>query len=162
MGDRTRTGEWHLGDLCRYAAGFKKSDVLSTPILGVEVAALLSACLLLSDSPVLVIIGNDENSQRCRAGIFPNAACRVHYPCPLAFLFSLSGYNEQAMATMKTQTDKITGDEIRDIREKNGWTQRDLARELGVTHAAIAHWETGNRAPSGPARKLLRILEKTS
>lgn len=37
---------------------------------------------------------------------------------------------------------------IRRAREQRGWSQRDLARALGVEHAQISKWETGRNMPS--------------
>jgi transcriptional regulator with XRE-family HTH domain len=39
-------------------------------------------------------------------------------------------------------------DRIREARTEADLTQRDLAKALGVTHGAIALWETGQRDPS--------------
>lgn len=39
-------------------------------------------------------------------------------------------------------------DTIADQRKASGWTQERLAEELGVTQAAVAHWENGRRNPS--------------
>lgn len=38
--------------------------------------------------------------------------------------------------------------DIRSFREKAGMTQTELAVNLGVTQAAIAMWETGERKPN--------------
>lgn len=40
------------------------------------------------------------------------------------------------------------GDKIRDYRHSRGWTLQYFAEQLGVTDAAIGHWETGIREPS--------------
>jgi transcriptional regulator with XRE-family HTH domain len=36
---------------------------------------------------------------------------------------------------------------LRQAREQTGVAGRELARRLGVSHAAISHWETGKRVP---------------
>lgn len=36
---------------------------------------------------------------------------------------------------------------LRQAREKTGVAGREIARRLGVSHAAISHWETGKRVP---------------
>ena len=40
----------------------------------------------------------------------------------------------------------MNGEQLREARERMGWSQRYLADALGVTRAALAHWEWG-RAP---------------
>jgi transcriptional regulator with XRE-family HTH domain len=37
----------------------------------------------------------------------------------------------------------------RAIREAAGFSQVALGKELGVTHAAVSRWETGDRQPRG-------------
>jgi len=37
--------------------------------------------------------------------------------------------------------------ELRSLREAAGLSQQQLADALGVTRAAISHWETGTRSP---------------
>lgn len=34
-----------------------------------------------------------------------------------------------------------------DVRRRHGWTQHDLAGELGCTRNTIARWESGSREP---------------
>jgi predicted unusual protein kinase regulating ubiquinone biosynthesis (AarF/ABC1/UbiB family) len=48
---------------------------------------------------------------------------------------------------------------LRRLREILGFSQRELAVELGVAHGSIAVWEKGRRAIPGPVRKLLEIYE---
>lgn len=40
-------------------------------------------------------------------------------------------------------------DRRREIRERRGLSQEDLAEVLGVTGAAVSRWETGARQPAG-------------
>ena len=48
---------------------------------------------------------------------------------------------------------------IREIRLRLGLSQSAFAKILGVTKAAVSHWETGLRKPN---EKMLRLaLEKT-
>lgn len=44
---------------------------------------------------------------------------------------------------------------VRPLRELLGMTQHQLARELDVSQALVAQWESGDRKPSGPAAILL-------
>ncbi len=41
----------------------------------------------------------------------------------------------------------VTGQIIKDIREKNGITQSELAQKIGVTDKAISKWETSKGLP---------------
>lgn len=50
---------------------------------------------------------------------------------------------------------------VYELRKKLGWSQRKLAEELGVTSAAVARWESGERNISGPVKKLMELLEKS-
>jgi transcriptional regulator with XRE-family HTH domain len=36
---------------------------------------------------------------------------------------------------------------IRELREKHGWTQLDLANKVGVTPSTIYNWESGRFEP---------------
>ncbi|WP_413582708.1 AarF/UbiB family protein [Bdellovibrio sp. HCB288] len=45
------------------------------------------------------------------------------------------------------------------LREKLGFSQRDLAKEFDVSHGAIAQWEAGSRPVPGPINKLLELYE---
>ena len=36
---------------------------------------------------------------------------------------------------------------LKDLRKRKGLTQKELAKELGVTYTAICYWETGKRFP---------------
>ena len=52
-------------------------------------------------------------------------------------------------------------EQIRKLRERTGWTQKELAERLGVTDAAVAQYEADIR--TNPRRKVLarlRELEK--
>ncbi len=48
---------------------------------------------------------------------------------------------------------------VREARTYKGWTQEQLADEVGVTKANISHWETGKHDPS--FLQLLRIRDLT-
>jgi transcriptional regulator with XRE-family HTH domain len=41
---------------------------------------------------------------------------------------------------------------IQTLRRERGWSQRELAQRLGISHMSISHWETGRNEPS--ARQL--------
>ncbi len=48
---------------------------------------------------------------------------------------------------------------LRALREALAMTQREMATEFGVSHAAIGWWERGERTIPGPVLKLLDIYE---
>ena len=50
--------------------------------------------------------------------------------------------------------------EPRAIREKSGLTQEQMARMLDMSLSGYRKWEQGQRSVSGPARVLLRVLDK--
>lgn len=49
---------------------------------------------------------------------------------------------------------------VRRIRIRIGMTQRDFAARINVSVDTVRHWEQGKRLPEGPAKALLRILDK--
>ena len=51
------------------------------------------------------------------------------------------------------------GKEIRDIRIKAGMTQAVFASYLGVSQKTVEAWECGRTHPTGPACRLLDMLE---
>lgn len=53
-------------------------------------------------------------------------------------------------------------DEIKKIRLKNGMTQSDLAKLLGVTQASVSGWERGVSEPEDFRMKQIADLGKTS
>lgn len=61
-----------------------------------------------------------------------------------------------------TKQDVISGvipNHIKSRRKALGMLQSDLARELGVTHAAISYWEALERSPSDATKiRLCQIL----
>ena len=46
------------------------------------------------------------------------------------------------------------------LRETMGWSQSELARQFGVSPAAVNRWESGDIAMSGTAVKLLEVYER--
>lgn len=51
------------------------------------------------------------------------------------------------------------GADIRRIRAATRMSQPVFARLLGVDKSAVAQWERGARRPSGPALRLLEVLD---
>jgi CheY-like chemotaxis protein/DNA-binding XRE family transcriptional regulator len=57
---------------------------------------------------------------------------------------------------------EFSGQAIREIRQKLGVSQEDLARAIGVSFATVNRWENGRARPSRPAQRLLEdFLRRT-
>ena len=54
---------------------------------------------------------------------------------------------------------EFSGEEIKAIRKEAKMTQAVLASVLGVSKKAVEAWECGQNIPSGPASRLLSIIE---
>lgn len=54
----------------------------------------------------------------------------------------------------------LTPDEIKALREKNHVSQPVFARYLNTSQSTVQKWETGAKRPSGPALKLLSLVQK--
>ncbi len=68
-----------------------------------------------------------------------------------------------------TQGDKTRGTarvvevptiDVAAVRKKLGLSQDRFARAFGVSAATIRNWEQGRRHPEGPAKVLLRVIDK--
>ena len=46
------------------------------------------------------------------------------------------------------------------VRERSGFSQPVFASRIGVNVATLRNWEQGRRAPEGPARVLLAMLDR--
>ena len=56
---------------------------------------------------------------------------------------------------------KWTGERIRELRERLGLTQTELAERLGYSrYSSVSDLERGEQIPSRPVQKLLDVLEK--
>ena len=52
---------------------------------------------------------------------------------------------------------------LKRIRQRHGWSQEDLARELGVSFATVNRWENGKTKPSRLAQdKIKQIINMGS
>jgi transcriptional regulator with XRE-family HTH domain len=47
---------------------------------------------------------------------------------------------------------------IRDLRQRQGWTQQDLADRLGTDAVTVSRWERGVSQPRPSAQRRLRVL----
>ena len=55
---------------------------------------------------------------------------------------------------------KVREPNVRTIRRKSGLSQSLFASFIGVSLRTLQNWEQGRTRPTGPARALLRIVEK--
>lgn len=69
--------------------------------------------------------------------------------------------------TMKAMSDlclpelrKLGKEDVRAIRKKTRMSQPVFAAFLGVSASAVAQWERGAKSPSGPAARLLDVIDR--
>jgi putative transcriptional regulator len=48
----------------------------------------------------------------------------------------------------------------RDVRARTKLTQAEFAFRIGVPIETVRNWEQGKRSPRGPARALLKLIER--
>lgn len=65
-----------------------------------------------------------------------------------------------ASKTKKGKQSKDVSERLKLLRETMGWSQSELARQFGVSAAAVNRWESSEIAMSGTALKLLEIYER--
>ena len=51
-------------------------------------------------------------------------------------------------------------EELKKLRQKQGWSQEDLARNLGVSFATVNRWENGKTKPSRLAVEKIQVVVK--
>ena len=51
-------------------------------------------------------------------------------------------------------------EKVKELRQKNGWAQEDMAREIGVSLSTVQRWERQGGKPSRLARRELQRLFK--
>ena len=47
---------------------------------------------------------------------------------------------------------------VKELRQKRGWAQEDLAREIGVSLSTVQRWERQDSKPTRLARRELKRL----
>ena len=52
-------------------------------------------------------------------------------------------------------------EELKKLRQKQGWSQEDLARNLGVSFATVNRWENGKTKPSRLAQEKIKQVANT-
>ena len=50
--------------------------------------------------------------------------------------------------------------DVRAIRRRLGLSQEEFALRFGFSPGSVRNWEQGHRLPQGPARVLLKVIEK--
>ena len=76
----------------------------------------------------------------------------------------LDATTERDIAAQQRQDDaearRDTAKFVRRVRKRLGFTQQEFARRIDVPQETLRNWEQGKRCPTGPARALLRVLDK--
>ena len=67
-----------------------------------------------------------------------------------------------AQATAATSTTSAPPDAAyaRGVRARTKLTQAEFAARIGVPIETVRNWEQGKRSPRGPARALLKVIDK--
>jgi putative transcriptional regulator len=63
-------------------------------------------------------------------------------------------------ASCLTPVRKLSAEEIREIRAREGVSQPVFALYLNVTPGLVSQWERGEKRPAGASLKLLSLIEK--
>lgn len=53
----------------------------------------------------------------------------------------------------------LTGSEIRQLRQRLGWSLAEMARQMGCSTALITNWESGASVPEAESLNQLRFLQ---
>ena len=59
-----------------------------------------------------------------------------------------------------SRTFKYRAVDVKRIRSKLHVSQSEFALMIGVSKATLQNWEQGRREPDGPAKALLRVVQK--
>jgi putative transcriptional regulator len=63
-------------------------------------------------------------------------------------------------ATMTANGRRLAAIYARSVRARTKLTQAEFAARIGVPIETVRNWEQGKRSPRGPARALLRLIDK--
>ena len=69
---------------------------------------------------------------------------------------TMRDFDKKCLISSKT----FTSEEIRALREREKVSQPVFAYYLNVSKTAVSEWERGTKKPSGPALRLLSVVEK--
>lgn len=70
------------------------------------------------------------------------------------------GRNMRGAKVAGARTTKVREPDVRAIRRKTGLSQSQFATLIGVNLRTLQNWEQRRSRPTGPARALLRIVDK--
>jgi DNA-binding transcriptional regulator YiaG len=59
---------------------------------------------------------------------------------------------------MNIDPSPMSPDELRAALDVLGWTQAELARQIGVTHGTVSHWMMQRHICEGPPALCIRML----
>ena len=65
-------------------------------------------------------------------------------------------HGKQPMSTFEN-----IAEELKKLRQLQGWSQEDLARNLGVSFATVNRWENGKTKPSRLAQEKIKQVANT-
>jgi putative transcriptional regulator len=69
--------------------------------------------------------------------------------------------SERAIAPrIGSNADSADAEYARSIRARTKLTQAQFAARIGVPIETVRNWEQGKRSPRGPARALLKVIDK--
>jgi putative transcriptional regulator len=70
-----------------------------------------------------------------------------------------SAWSEDDLANANRVFPVQTPEDVRDLRTRMGLSQAQFAQKFGLTLDTVQQYEQGRRRPSGPASKLLRVID---
>ncbi|AWK42281.1 MULTISPECIES: NadS family protein [Photorhabdus] len=65
--------------------------------------------------------------------------------------------NGERAASRETRVEAV---KVKNIRQATGLTQTGFAKLISVNVGTLRNWEQGRREPTGPAKALLKAIEK--
>ncbi|MER2472412.1 helix-turn-helix domain-containing protein [Photorhabdus laumondii] len=65
--------------------------------------------------------------------------------------------NGERAASRETHVEAV---KVKNIRQATGLTQTGFAKLISVNVGTLRNWEQGRREPTGPAKALLKAIEK--
>jgi putative transcriptional regulator len=70
------------------------------------------------------------------------------------------GRHRRGQKVAGTRVTKVREPNVRAIRRRTGLSQSQFAMLMGVNLRTLQNWEQNRTRPTGPARTLLRIVDK--
>jgi putative transcriptional regulator len=86
--------------------------------------------------------------------VLPDGSERAISPDPRSI--AAAAHNAARLADARDQGASYA----RSVRGQTGLTQAAFAERIGVPVETVRNWEQGKRAPRGPARALLKVIER--